>query len=246
MDFEVDYIMAVGSVQIFLVKEKDSNMATLIKFFDDVDLVEREITYVIRRIEWDYDELESKSNNSLISSWALKYTNYDNSPPDSYKNRAQVVFSIFNKQNPALKIQDLVIDFSRCFVHVKTNLKTHNEEKYKNMVFNYDVLFKSDYSVVNYIKKEVSIRINQNPNYFTPKITNKKVIKENDSMNEWDFDYFYHFKQKGHGISIPDEIVEDPKMKDSISMAFDQELKDHYEDFNRNPEPGQELILSHI
>lgn len=177
LDISVEYMIASSEAQLFFVKKVRSKYAFIIKFFEEGTesvAYENPIDFIIRKIYWEYDTLAKghvfksgqKINQSLKNiqgNWRLR--TIINSIPTNYlfKDRPQVIYTVYQDEVP---VENLVIDFNFCFLHVVTANQSSKNTEGKDLArkFNFHVTYKTDSLGVNDLKEEIKIEVIKNPN----------------------------------------------------------------------------------
>lgn len=145
--FDIEYITPVSSETMFFVKLKNSDNAVVIKIFEwlNIQTNELQIDYLVRLIKWTYDGFlmnpDGKENPAFEGRWRSKDDlNPGYSDDDPIKQRKLLVFTLYEDKVP---VENLIVDFQRCYLHVRTNHPSTYSESDRQSNFVYKAILKT-------------------------------------------------------------------------------------------------------
>ena len=217
---------------MFFVKLKNSDNAVVIKIFEwlNIQTNELQIDYLVRLIKWTYDGFlmnpDGKENPAFEGRWRSKDDlNPGYSDDDPIKQRKLLVFTLYEDKVP---VENLIVDFQRCYLHVRTNHPSTYSESDRQSNFVYKAILKTSNPEEVDIVQEFKIVLIQNPNIYETSLTNKKIYKDPSDLEEWVFEYYYHFDRKGHSLAVQTTLTTSEKPTSELELKFDQYLENFY------------------
>jgi hypothetical protein len=110
-----------------------------------------------------------------------------------------IIFTLYENFIP---VENLVIDFQRCYLHVKTNHPTTYSKPDFDGFYEYKAVLKTTNVEDVDIMQVFRIQLVPNPNHYKTSLMNRKIYDPKIEQEEWTFEYYYHFDRKGHSLAI--------------------------------------------